>query len=233
MTMIEFQDVSAGYSRNFRVLEEISFHIGKGEFVFLTGPSGSGKSTLLRLIYHKLIPQAGELTVADFSSNRIKKRKIPYLRRKLGVVFQDFSLLENRTSAENVAFALEVTGASRSFIRSRLSRVFAQLGLTGKENCFPHELSGGEQQRVAIARALVGEPFILIADEPTGNLDPAISMEILRLMIEINTLGTAVLLASHDYSLLRGKDDFRRLHLSDGRLVYDGPNGKFAPVPEH
>ena len=230
--MIEFYNVSAGYSRNSRVLEGISFHIDKGEFVFLTGPSGSGKSTLLKLIFHELIPQTGEVTVADFSSNKIKKRRIPYLRRKLGIVFQDFALLENRTAAENVAFALEVTNASRSFIRMRVARVFTQLGLAGKENCFPQELSGGEQQRVAIARALVGEPFILIADEPTGNLDPAISMDILRLMIEINTLGTAVLLATHDYSLLKGKDDFRRLHLSAGRLVYDGSNGNFAPVPE-
>jgi len=232
MTMIEFHNVSAGYSRNSRVLEGISFNIDKGEFVFLTGPSGSGKSTLLKLIYHELIPQTGEVTVADFSSKKIKKRRVPYLRRKLGIVFQDFALLENRTAAENVSFALEVTRASRSFIRTRLAMVFTRLGLAGKENCFPHELSGGEQQRVAIARALVGEPYILIADEPTGNLDPAISMDILRLMIEINTLGTAVLLATHNYSLLKGKDDFRRLHLSAGRLVYDGPNGNFAPVPE-
>jgi len=232
MTMIEFHNVSAGYSRNSRVLEGISFNIDKGEFVFLTGPSGSGKSTLLKLIYHELIPQTGEVTVADFSSKKIKKRRVPYLRRKLGIVFQDFALLENRTAAENVSFALEVTRASRSFIRTRLAMVFTRLGLAGKENCFPHELSGGEQQRVAIARALVGEPFILIADEPTGNLDPAISMDILRLMIEINTLGTAVLMATHNYSLLKGKDDFRRLHLSAGRLVYDGPNGNFAPVPE-
>lgn len=230
--MIEFHNVSAGYSRNSRVLEGISFNIDKGEFVFLTGPSGSGKSTLLKLIYHELIPQTGEVTVADFSSKKIKKRRVPYLRRKLGIVFQDFALLENRTAAENVSFALEVTRASRSFIRTRLAMVFTRLGLAGKENCFPHELSGGEQQRVAIARALVGEPFILIADEPTGNLDPAISMDILRLMIEINTLGTAVLMATHNYSLLKGKDDFRRLHLSAGRLVYDGPNGNFAPVPE-
>lgn len=230
--MIEFHNVSAGYRRNSRVLEGISFHIDKGEFVFLTGPSGSGKSTLLKLIYHELIPQTGEVTVADFSSKKIKRRRVPYLRRKLGIVFQDFALLENRTAAENVSFALEVTRASRSFIRTRFEKVFTRLGLAGKENCFPHELSGGEQQRVAIARALVGEPYILIADEPTGNLDPAISMDILRLMIEINTLGTAVLMATHNYSLLKGKDDFRRLHLSAGRLVYDGPNGNFAPVPE-
>jgi len=229
--MIEFKNVSTGYSRNSRVLEGISFHIDKGEFVFLTGPSGSGKSTLLKLIYHELKPWTGEVTVADFSSRKIKRRKIPYLRRKLGIVFQDFGLLENRTTTENVAFALEVTGASRSFIHAQAARVFAQLGLAGKQSCFPHELSAGEQQRVAIARALVGEPFVLIADEPTGNLDPEISMEILRLMIEINTMGTAVLLATHDYSLLKGKDDFRRLHLSAGGLVYDGPNGKFAPVP--
>ena len=226
--MIGFRDVSAGYRRT-RVLEGLSFHIDKGEFVFLTGPSGSGKSTLLKLIYHELKPLSGEVIVADFSSNRLPRRKVPYLRRKLGVVFQDFALLENRTAGENIAYALEVTGASRTFIRRRVSRVLEQLGLADKEKCFPNELSGGEQQRVAIARALVGEPFILIADEPTGNLDPAISLDILRLMIEINTLGTAVLLATHNYGLLKGREDFRRLHLSSGRLVFDGPNGNFAP----
>jgi len=227
--MITFKDVSAGYQRSKRVLEGISFHIDKSKFVFLTGPSGSGKSTLLKLIYHELKPFSGEVVVANFSSKNIKKRKVPYLRRKLGIVFQDFGLLENRTVAENVAFALEVTGTPRSIVRKRVSSILDQLGLSTKENCFPYELSGGEQQRVAIARALVHEPFVLIADEPTGNLDPEISQEILRLMIDINTMGTAVLLATHDYSLLEGREQFRRLHLSGGRLVYDGPCGDFKP----
>ena len=227
--MITFHSVSAGYPRGGKVLENLDFHVDKGEFVFLTGPSGSGKSTLLKLIYQELQPVAGEVVVAEFSSHRLKKRKIPFLRRKLGVVFQDFGLLENRTVEENVAFALEVTGCPRSIIRRRVALVLEQLGLAGKQHGFPLELSGGEQQRVAIARALVGEPFVLIADEPTGNLDPAISREILRLMIEINTLGTAVFMATHNYNLLAGKEDFRRLHLSAGRLVYDGPNRGFAP----
>jgi len=227
--MIFLRDVSVGYPRRGLVLEGIDLHIGKGEFVFLTGPSGSGKSTLLRLLYHELRPSSGEVIIANFSSRRIKKRKVPHLRRKLGVVFQDFGLLENRTAAANVAYALEVTGTPRSEIRTRVPRVLNSLGLSGKARCFPHELSGGEQQRVAIARALVGEPFVLIADEPTGNLDPEISQEIMRILVEINTLGTAVIVATHDYSLLDGRDNFRRLHLSGGTLVYDGPVGNFRP----
>ncbi|HUU30460.1 MAG TPA: cell division ATP-binding protein FtsE [archaeon] len=227
--MIIFKEVATGYARRGRVLEGLSFHIDKGEFVFLTGASGSGKSTLLKLIYHELEPLSGEVVIANLSSLKVKKRRIPYLRRKLGIVFQDFSLLENRTAGENVAFALEVTGAPRSFIRSQVSKFLNHLGLSNKAHCFPHELSGGEQQRVAIARALVSEPFILIADEPTGNLDPSISEEIVRLMIRINTMGTAVMVATHDYSLLKGRDNFRRLHLANGRLIYDGPSGNFNP----
>jgi cell division transport system ATP-binding protein len=227
--MINFTEVSAGYRRRGRVLENVSFHVGKSEFVFLTGPSGSGKSTLLRLIYHDLRPESGEVQVAGFSSSTLRRSQAPFLRRKLGVVFQDFFLLENRTAAENVAYALEVTGAARSFIRQRVAKVLSQLGLNGKADCYPHELSGGEQQRVGIARALVGEPFVLLADEPTGNLDPQISEEIMRLLIDINTLGTAVLIATHDYDLLRGREHFRRLHVAGGRLVYDGLVGDFMP----
>ncbi len=226
--MIEFREVSAGYRRNGTVLERVSFRIDKGAFVFLTGPSGSGKSTLLRLIYHELEPAAGEVLVAGISSRLLPRRRVPYLRRKLGIVFQDFGLLEDRTAWENVAFALEVTGVHRAQVRQRVGRVLDQLGLSGKERCYPRELSGGEQQRVAIARALAQEPFALIADEPTGNLDPQISQEILARMIEINSLGTTVLIATHDYSLLRGREEFRRLHLQEGRLVWDGPCGAFA-----
>ena len=227
--MIEFNNVSAGYAKSAPVLDGINFHIDKGEFVFLTGPSGSGKSTLLKLIYHDLRPLSGTLRVAEYNSRRISRRKIPYLRRKLGIVFQDFGLLESRTAGENVAFALEVTGASRSFIRRRVSEALEHMGLAGKERCYPQELSGGEQQRVAIARALVGEPYALIADEPTGNLDPSISREILKRLEDINAMGMAVLMATHDYSLLVDRDHVRRLHVSGGRLIYDGPTGSFAP----
>ncbi|MBN2289170.1 MAG: cell division ATP-binding protein FtsE [Candidatus Glassbacteria bacterium] len=221
--MIFFKDVSVGYPRRGTVLEGINLHIGKGEFVFLTGPSGSGKSTLLKLLYHELRPSSGEVIIANFSSRRVKKRKVPYLRRKLGIVFQDFGLLENRTAAENVGYALEVTGVPRSEIRTRVPRILNTLGLSNKARSYPQQLSGGEQQRVAIARALASEPFVLIADEPTGNLDPEISQEIMRILLEINTLGTAIIVATHDYSLLKGREKYRRLHLSDGMLVYDGP----------
>jgi cell division transport system ATP-binding protein len=227
--MIQFNNVTAGYPKGARVLDSVDFHIQKGEFVFLTGPSGSGKSTLLKLIYQDIRPLSGEVRVAEYSSKHISRRKIPYLRRKLGIVFQDFGLLESRTAGENVAFALEVTGMARSKIRRRVSEVMEHVGLAGKEKCYPLELSGGEQQRVAIARALVGEPYVLIADEPTGNLDPGISREILRRLEEINAMGMAVLMATHDYSLLQGRDEVRRMHLSAGRLIYDGPNGAFAP----
>ena len=225
--MIFFHDVSVGYPRHGLVLEGINLHIAKGEFVFLTGPSGSGKSTLLKLLYHELKPASGEIIVANYSSRKTKKRKIPYLRRKLGIVFQDFGLLENRTAAENASYALEVTGVRRAEIRSRVPKTLTMLGLSNKAHCYPRQLSGGEQQRVAIARALVGEPFVLIADEPTGNLDPDISQEIMRILVEINTLGTAVLVATHDYSLLQGREHFRRLHLAGGTIIYDGPVGGF------
>ena len=227
--MIFLKGVSVGYPRHGLVLEGIDFHVDKGEFVFLTGSSGSGKSTLLKLLYHDLRPVSGEVIIANFSSKRIKKRKVPFLRRKLGIVFQDFALLESRTAAENVAYSLEVTGTSRSEIRARVPRTLNLLGLSNKAHCFPHELSGGEQQRVAIARALIGEPFVLIADEPTGNLDPGISQEIMRILVEINTLGTAIIVATHDYSLLNGREKFRRLHLSGGSMIYDGSVEGFTP----
>jgi len=220
--MIGFKDVSAGYRRA-RVLEGLNFHIDKGEFVFLTGPSGSGKSTLLKLIYHELKPLTGEVTVAEYSSNRLSRRKVPYLRRKLGVVFQDFALLDNRTAGENVAYALEVTGASRTFIRRRVSRVLEQLGLAGKEKCFPNELSGGEQQRVAIARALVGEPFILIADEPTGNLDSRSGHEIMELLHNLHAQGVTIVMVTHDHRIAEFTQ--RVIHLDDGHISQIINNG--------
>jgi cell division transport system ATP-binding protein len=205
----------------------VNLVLSKGEFVFLTGPSGAGKSTLLKLISMELRPSHGEVRVSGFSSARIHRREIPYLRRRLGIIFQDFRLLKTRTARENVAFALEVTGAPREVISPKVQRTLAAVGLAEKADRYPRELSGGEQQRVAIARALVNDPFILLADEPTGNLDTRTSLEILRLLRQINTLGMAVLLATHDYTLLRDYPEARVLHLENGAVAADSaaPDG--------
>ncbi len=200
--MIEFFNVSVK-SKNRYILKQVSLKINKGEFVYLIGKTGAGKTTLLRLIYMDLFPTKGNVLVADYSSSNIRKRQIPYLRRKVGVIFQDFKLLPDRNVYENVAFALRVIGASRKEIKSRVLSVLTQVGLNHKRYHLPEVLSGGEKQRVAIARALVNEPFILLADEPTGNLDPEASREIVELLERINKGGTAVCMATHNYSLLR------------------------------
>jgi len=200
--MIEFFNVSVK-SKNRYILKQISLKINKGEFVYLIGKTGAGKTTLLRLIYMDLFPTKGNVLVADYSSSNIKKRQIPYLRRKVGVIFQDFKLLPDRNVYENVAFALRVIGGGRKEIKSRVLSVLTQVGLNHKRYHLPEVLSGGEKQRVAIARALVNEPFILLADEPTGNLDPEASREIVELLERINKGGTAVCMATHNYSLLR------------------------------
>lgn len=200
--MIEFFNVSVK-SKDRYILKQISLKIHKGEFVYLIGKTGAGKTTLLRLIYMDLFPTKGNVLVAEYSSSNIKKRQIPYLRRKVGVVFQDFKLLPDRNVYENVAFALRVTSAGRKEIKSRVLSVLTQVGLNHKRYHLPGVLSGGEKQRVAIARALVNEPFILLADEPTGNLDPDASREIVELLERINKGGTAVCMATHNYSLLR------------------------------
>lgn len=200
--MIEFFNVSVK-SKNRYILKQVSLKINKGEFVYLIGKTGAGKTTLLRLIYMDIFPTKGNVLVADYSSSNIRKRQIPYLRRKVGVIFQDFKLLPDRNVYENVAFALRVIGASRKEIKSRVLSVLTQVGLNHKRYHLPEVLSGGEKQRVAIARALVNEPFILLADEPTGNLDPEASREIVELLERINKGGTAVCMATHNYSLLR------------------------------
>jgi len=214
--MIDFENVTVSL-RGQRILSGISAHIGEGEFVCLIGESGVGKTTLLRLIYFDLFPDEGDVRVGDFRSANIKRHEIATIRRSLGIVFQDYKLLEERTVFGNVAFALEVTGTHKSEIAERSLRVLMQVGLSHKRDSFPHELSGGEQQRVVIARALVNQPLALLADEPTGNLDPVTSTEILQLLREINRKGTAVVVATHNYEFVR-KSGGRILLLRDGLL---------------
>ncbi|MBN2367352.1 MAG: cell division ATP-binding protein FtsE [Calditrichaeota bacterium] len=200
--MIEFYNVST-IGLNAPILRKISLNINKGEFVYLIGKTGAGKTTLLRMIYMDLFPSQGNIIVDKYSSSTIKRRQIPYLRRKVGVVFQDFKLLPDRNAYDNIAFALQVIGAKRREIKSRVLSVLTQVGLNHKRYHMPEMLSGGEKQRVAIARALVNEPFILLADEPTGNLDPEASHGIVELLERINKSGTAVCMATHNYELIR------------------------------
>lgn len=200
--MIQLSNVVAKYLGG-EGLELVNLTIEPGEFVYLVGPSGAGKSSVLKVIYLDIFPQSGHVIVNGFNSLTIKKKKIPYLRRKLGIIFQDFKLLNDRTVYDNVAFALQVIGTNRGEIKRRVLRVLAEVGLSHKRNKMPYQLSGGEQQRVAIARALVNEPIILLADEPTGNLDPAAAEEIIQLIEKINSRGTAILMATHDYRLVR------------------------------
>jgi cell division transport system ATP-binding protein len=220
--MIRFDHVSKIYSRagEHAALKNLTFRVNKGEFVFLTGPSGAGKSTILKMIYMDERPTSGEVRISGYSSNDIKQRDIPKLRRRLGIVFQDFRLLEDRTAEQNVAFALEVTGAPRANIPNKVARALTQVGLASKATAFPKELSGGEQQRVAFARALVNDPFVLVADEPTGNLDERATRGIYQLLREINAAGTAVLMATHNLELVRSSD-YRTLEMNHGELVFD------------
>jgi cell division transport system ATP-binding protein len=212
--MIEFFNVDLNYDDR-QVLSDITFKINKGEFVYLTGPSGAGKSSILRLIYFDSIPDAGTVVVNQYSSAKIRFNDIPYLRRTLGVIFQDFKLLNDRSVFDNIALALRIIGLKSTEIRKRVLRVLTEVGLGHKRNKYPNELSGGEQQRVAIARAMVNDPFILLADEPTGNLDPATGFGILQLLEKINRRGTAILMATHNYSLIK-KSPHRTMMLKQG-----------------
>jgi cell division transport system ATP-binding protein len=229
--VIRFTDVTKEYLRTGVALTDINLHVGKGEFVFLTGPSGSGKSTILKLIYMEELPTAGEVRVSGLSTAALRRGDVAKLRRKLGIVFQDFRLLEDRTIEANVAFALEVTGAPRANIPSRVSRLLTQVGLASKATAYPRELSGGEQQRVAIARALVNEPYVLIADEPTGNLDDRATRGIFQLLREINASGTAVVMATHNLELIR-RSDYRTIEINRGAIVFDSGEGKPAASEE-
>jgi cell division transport system ATP-binding protein len=218
--VIKFANVFKAFPKGGLAVKDVSFHIAKGEFAFLTGHSGAGKSTIMRLMYAGEPVTSGEVRVSGFNVSGIGHRDVPKLRRRLGIVFQDFRLLEDRTAEENVAFALEVTGARRAGIGARVMRVLTQVGLAAKAGAYPRELSGGEQQRVAIARALVNEPMVLLADEPTGNLDERATRGVFQLLRDINAGGTAVVMATHDLDLVR-QAPYRVLELQDGALVYD------------
>lgn len=219
--ILRLSDVTKEYPRSGTALSKVSFELDKGEFLFLAGHSGAGKSTLLKMISMTERPTSGEVRVSGFVSSTIKARELPKLRRRLGIVFQDFRLLTDRTAEANIAFALEVTGAPRSSIGAKVARLLTQVGLASKSTSYPHELSGGEQQRVAIARALVNDPFVLLADEPTGNLDEKATHAIYRLLREINASGTAVVMATHDVSMIE-RTGLRFLELEQGKLLYDG-----------
>lgn len=226
--MILFDNVSKVYPNQTRpALDNVSLEIEKGEFVFLVGPSGSGKSTFLRLVLREERPTTGQVWVAGKDLGRLSNWKIPQLRRQIGTVFQDFRLLPNKTVAENVAFALEVIGKPSSQIKKVVPEVLEVVGLEGKEGRRPDELSGGEQQRVAIARAFVNRPMLLIADEPTGNLDPGTSIGIMKLLDRINRLGTTVVMSTHDASIV---DQMRRrvIELEGGHLVRDQARGVYG-----
>ncbi len=214
--MIEIFNASVETDNRF-LLQDINLKITKGEFVYLIGKTGSGKTTLLRLIYMDLLPKKGNVLVDRFSSSSIRHRQIPLLRRRVGVVFQDFKLLRDRSVFDNVAFALRVVGTPRRKIKSRALSVLTQVGLHHRRYHMPDNLSGGEQQRIAIARALANEPFILLADEPSGNLDPEASNGILDLLEDINRKGTAILMATHNYNLIQ-KYPHRTIMMEDGKL---------------
>ena len=219
--MIQFNDVVKTYQQGNNALNGVTMQIEDGEFVFLIGPSGSGKSTIIKLITGELKPTSGTVHVNGYSLERIRRREVPYLRRTVGVVFQDFRLIDKMTVYENVAFAMRVVGAKEKEIKERVPYVLELVGLENKMNRHPNEMSGGEQQRLAIARALVNNPSTIIADEPTGNLDPERSFEIMALLQEINNLGTTVLVVSHDQKLvdLFGK---RVIAIDEGMVVSDG-----------
>ena len=222
--MIEFNDVVKSYSEGNYALNGVSMQIEDGEFCFLVGPSGSGKSTIIKMITGELKPTSGTVHVNGYSLERIRKREIPYLRRTVGVVFQDFRLIENMTVYENVAFAMRVIGAREREIKERVPYVLELVGMTDKQSRHPGELSGGEQQRLAIARALVNNPSTIIADEPTGNLDPVMSVEIMSLLQEINNLGTTMLVVTHAQNLVEQFSN-RTIVINDGVIVSDGMDG--------
>ena len=225
--MIEFTDVVKSYIQGNTALRGVSMQIEDGEFAFLVGPSGSGKSTIIKMITGELKPTSGSVHVNGYSLDRIRKKELPFMRRTVGVVFQDFRLIASKTVYENVAFAMRVIGARSREIRERVPYVLDLVGLESKSNRYPGELSGGEQQRLAIARALVNNPSTIIADEPTGNLDPARSVEIMTLLEEINKLGTTMLVVTHAKDLVE-HFNHRVIAIDDGLIVSDGMDGYYS-----
>lgn len=228
--MIYFENVSKLYKTKeggqTDALKNVSMHIKPGEFVSVVGTSGAGKSTLIKLINHEIVPDSGRIYVGGLDYAELKKRDIPYLRRKIGVVFQDYKLLPKKTVFENVAYALEVAGVKNKDIADRVPKILELVGLSDKLNCFPRELSGGERQRVAIARALVHQPRILIADEPTGNLDPKTSWDIIEILTKINQMGTTIIMTTHNSQIVN-KLKKRVIKIDDGAIVRDEKMGRY------
>ncbi|MFP4199903.1 MAG: cell division ATP-binding protein FtsE [Clostridia bacterium] len=224
--MIVLSHVSKEYG-DIRALDDVTVNITKGEFVFLVGPSGAGKSTLLQLLYREEVPTRGSVLVDDLNVTRLPRRHIPILRRKIGVVFQDFKLLSSKTVYENVAFVLQVIGAPTSFIRRRVPQVLNLVGLADKVKAYPEQLSGGEQQRVSLARAIANSPKVILADEPTGNLDRDSSWKIMRLLAEFNKRGATVLVATHDWPIVDAMQK-RVVEIEDGRIIRDDAQGGYS-----
>ena len=226
--MIRMKEAEKTYENGTKAVRGISFQIDDGEFVFLVGPSGSGKSTIIKMLTGEIVPTGGRVMVNGFSMSRIKERQIPLMRRTIGVIFQDFRLIGTKTVYENLALAMRAVGATPREIRGRIPYVLNLVGLRGKENSFPDELSGGEQQRVAVARALVNNPSTIVADEPTGNLDPAKSLEIMTLLERINALGTTVIVVTHERGLV---NHFKKrvIYLQEGQVTGDA-TGRYEGV---
>lgn len=227
--MIEFHGISFVYPNGVQALADVDLYVEKGEFVFLVGSTGSGKSSILKMVYRELVPTSGDIYVNDKDITGMKRREVPFLRRKLGVVFQDFKLIPHKTVYENVAYALEVTGVNSKTIRPSVEKVLEHVNLAGKARRFPHELSGGEQQRTSIARAIVNNPLILIADEPTGNLDPESSWDIMNILDKINQGGTTVIMATHNREIVDMMKK-RVILVSNGRICVDQEQGCYFPL---
>lgn len=224
--MIQLQNVTKTYHNGAKALIDVTMKIKKGEFVFLVGPSGAGKSTLTKLLYREEIPNRGQVILGGKNVVRMRPREVPYLRRKIGMVFQDFRLLPRKTVAENVSFALDVIGTSNKEIKRAVPAVLNMVGLAEKADVFPEHLSGGEQQRVCVARAIVNNPVLLIADEPTGNLDPETSWELMKLFTAINRRGTSIIMATHAWDIVDGMKK-RVIEMADGRIVRDEEEGAY------
>lgn len=228
--MIQINNVTKIYPNNIKALSDVTLRIRKGEFVFIVGPSGAGKSTLNKLIYREELPTRGQIIFDGKSVVRMRPREVPHLRRRIGLVFQDFRLLPRKTVYENVSFALEVTGAPRRELRRAVPAVLNLVGLAGKAEAFPGELSGGEQQRAGIARAIVNSPLLLIADEPTGNLDPETSWELMKLFMDINRRGTTIIMCTHARDIVDAMKK-RVIALAGGRIVRDEERGAYGYEP--
>ncbi|MBD3920847.1 cell division ATP-binding protein FtsE [Paenibacillus sp. PR3] len=225
--MIEMQDIWKTYADGTHALRGVSVRIDRNDFVYLVGPSGAGKSTFMKLIYREEVPSKGQISVNGFNIGKLKPRKIPYVRRNIGVIFQDFRLMQKMTVYENIAFAMEVIEAPKKLIRKRTMEVIELVGLKGKHNSLPTQLSGGEQQRVAIARAIINNPSVIVADEPTGNLDPETSWGIMNLLEEINFRGATIIMATHNREIVNSLRK-RVIAIENGEIVRDEARGEYG-----